>query len=216
MIVSMFKLSSDWWKLNNEERKLIISRISEVEKEYEGKLISFKRYISLRHDGDILYWISDSTTTPLNEFRYSILSASKSYLIEQLSLFSIFKSSPYMGEKGKDLSLFLKTQPLKYFVAYPMKKSPEWYLLPFEERRDIMTEHIKMAQTHPDNNGIRSYTTYSFGIGDYEFVVIYEIPDLYKWANVVEKLREAKARKWIILENPILVGELGDLDIFAK
>jgi len=216
MTVRMFKFSEEWWKLQKEDRKRFLNRVSEVEKEYEGKLVSLKRFLSLRHDGDIIYWASDFNTTPLNEFRYAIESVTDSYLIEKLLLFSIFKSSPYMEGGNKDLSAFLRTPPLKYFVAYPMKKSPEWYLLPFNDRRDVMAEHIKMAKTHPDNEGIRSYTTYSFGIGDYEFVVIYEIPDLYKWTNVVEKLREARARKWITLEEPILVGEQGDLDIFAK
>ncbi len=104
----------------------------------------------------------------------------------------------------------LKVEPLKYFVAYPMKKSVDWYLLPFDEREKIMMEHINIAKNHPKNNGIRSYTTYSFGIGDYEFVVIYEIPNLSDWVEVVEKLREAKARKWITKEEPLLVGELKD------
>ncbi|MBB5253471.1 chlorite dismutase [Sulfurisphaera ohwakuensis] len=216
MTVSMFKFSKEWWKSGREERKQILSRLNEVEKEFSNKLVSLKRFISLRYDGDIIYWTCDYNTTPLNDFRYSLLSVSNSYLEEKVSFFSVFKPSPYTMGGNKDLSSFLKIPPLKYFVAYPMKKSPEWYLLPFEERRDIMAEHINIAKNHPDNEGIRSYTTYSFGIGDYEFVVIYEIPDLYKWTNVVEKLREAKARKWITLEEPILVGELGDLDIFVK
>ncbi|BFH72552.1 chlorite dismutase family protein [Sulfurisphaera javensis] len=214
MTVNMFKFSHEWWKLGKEEKKKIISKIDEMEKDYEKKIISLKRFISLRYDGDIIYWLSDFNTTPLNEFRYDLLSTS--YLEEKISLFSVFKESPYTMGGNKDLSSFLKIPPLKYFVAYPMKKSPDWYLLPFNERKDIMAEHIKIARTHPDNEGIRSYTTYSFGIGDYEFVVIYEIPDLYRWTNVVEKLREAKARKWITLEEPILVGELGALDIFVK
>ena len=216
MTVKMFKFSDEWWKLQREERKKILNQISEVEKEFEGKLISLKRFLSLRYDGDLIYWASDFNTTPLNEFRYAIQSVANSYLREKISLFSVFKPSPYMEGGNKDLSIILKSPPLKYFVAYPMKKSPEWYLLPFEDRKNIMAEHIKIAKSHPDNEGIRSYTTYSFGISDYEFVVIYEIPDLYKWVNVVEKLREAKARKWITLEEPILVGELGALDIFAR
>ncbi|MBW9142061.1 MAG: chlorite dismutase family protein, partial [Candidatus Aramenus sp.] len=76
----------------------------------------------------------------------------------------------------------------------------------------IMREHIEIARTHPKNDGIRSYTTYSFGVADYEFVVIYEAPSLTNWIEVVEKLREAKARKWVTKEEPILVGELKGLE----
>ena len=60
--------------------------------------------------------------------------------------------------------------------------------------------------TDPNNKDILSYTTYSFGIGDQEFVVIYETDSLYSWMKVTEKLREVEARKWIIKETPILTG----------
>jgi len=85
--------------------------------------------------------------------------------------------------------------------------------LPFNEREDIMREHIKVAREHPKNKGIKSYTTYSFGVEDYEFVVIYEIPSLPEWVEVVEKLREVRARKWITREEPIITGEVRDLSI---
>jgi Uncharacterized conserved protein, COG3253 len=76
-----------------------------------------------------------------------------------------------------------------------------------------MAEHIGMARSHPESGQIRSYTTYSFGLGDQEYVVLYEASSLTAWSHVTEKLREAKARKWIVKEEPILVGELrNDVD----
>ena len=45
-----------------------------------------------------------------------------------------------------------------------------------------------------------------FGIADYEFVVIYEIPNIFEWVAVTEELRSAEARKWITNEAPILTG----------
>ncbi len=110
----------------------------------------------------------------------------------------------------KSLRDNLNQEPLEYFVAYPMSKSPEWYLLDYDERKEIMMDHIRSAMSNPEQEGIRSYTTYSFGIGDQEFVVLYEVPDLAKWSHVTEKLREAKARKWISKETPILIGMYSD------
>ncbi|MEM3794787.1 MAG: chlorite dismutase family protein, partial [Thermoprotei archaeon] len=63
-----------------------------------------------------------------------------------------------------------------------------------------------IARTHPESKGIKSYTTYSYGLGDHEFVVMYEVDSLAAWSHVTAKLREAKARKWIVNEEPILVG----------
>jgi chlorite dismutase len=215
MFVSEFKFDEKWWSLDSQSRNSYINKLIEMESKFKQELVSIKRYNSLRYDGDLVYWVSDYSTEKLNDFRYSIISIFKGLLKETITLFSYYKPSPYV-EKGKEILNLLRLEPFKYFVAYPMKKSPDWYLLPFEERKEIMDEHIKMASLHPDNEGIRSYTTYSFGIADYEFVVIYEIPDLAKWINVVEKLREAKARKWIVKEEPIITGEIGSLDIFLK
>lgn len=206
MMVYSVKFDKDWWRLNHEVRKSILSKSEEVVKEFKKDVISLKSYSSLSQDSNLIYWLSSFNTTSFLEFRSALLSAFEGYALESNLFLSVYKPSPYV-RSNFDPKTVLGREQLRYFVAYPMKKSPEWYLLPFEEREKIMKEHIEMAVNNPKNNGIRSYTTYSFGIGDYEFVVIYEIPDLSNWVDVVEKLREARARKWVIKEEPLIVGE---------
>ncbi|WP_236749016.1 chlorite dismutase family protein [Acidianus manzaensis] len=213
MLVFSLRFNRDWWRLQSLDRKDISSKMKEIEDKFSNQFISLKKYASLSKDSHLIYWISSDNTLKLIDFRFSIISNLRGYAEENDIFLSVFRPSPYMKKNSNiDYKSILNLPPLKYFVAYPMKKDPEWYLLPFEDRENIMKEHISMAINNPDNNGIRSYTTYSFGIGDYEFVVIYEIPDLRNWVNVVEKLREAKARKWITKEEPLLVGEVRDFD----
>ncbi len=215
MYVSSFKLSQNWWNESKEDRRKIIDNIESIESSFRQNLISLKRYVSLRYDSDIIYWLSSEDTSKIIEFKYSILKILKNFGFESFSMLSVYKPSPYV--KGNfNIKSVLNAEPLRYFIAYPMKKSVDWYLLPFEDREKIMREHIEIAKKHPKNKGIRSYTTYSFGIGDYEFVVIYEAPSIEDWVEVVEALREAKARKWVIKEEPILVGELKGLDVFLE
>jgi len=214
MMVYSIKFDKDWWRLNHEARKTILSKAEEVANKFKKDVISIKKFSSLSQESNIIYWLSSFSTSPFLEFRSAILSAFEGYALESNLFLSVFKPSPYM-KSNFDPKTILGGEQLKYFVAYPMKKSPEWYLLPFEEREKIMKEHIDMAIKNPKNNGIKSYTTYSFGIGDYEFVVIYEIPDLFNWVDVVEKLREAKARKWIVKEEPLIVGETKAFDFLA-
>jgi chlorite dismutase len=214
MMVYSIKFDKDWWRLNHEARKTILSKAEEVANEFKKDVISIKKFSSLSQESNIIYWLTSFSTSPFLEFRSAILSAFEGYALESNLFLSVFKPSPYM-KSNFDPKTILGGEQLKYFVAYPMKKSPEWYLLPFEEREKIMKEHIDMAIKNPKNNGIKSYTTYSFGIGDYEFVVIYEIPELFNWVDVVEKLREAKARKWIVKEEPLIVGETKAFDFLA-
>lgn len=128
-------------------------------------------------------------------------------MAESLVWLSVYKASPYVSSTI-DVLGNLKQEPLRYLAAYPMKKDPEWYLMPFEERRSIMAEHIGIARSHRYSKNVRSYTTYAFGIAGYEFLVVYEVQSLYEWVEIVERLREARARKWVVVEEPVLVGEL--------
>jgi len=210
MYLVTYKLNPSWWRLSTEDRANILSRLVDFEDSLRKSLILIRRYASLRWDSDIIYWLASEDTGDFLRFRSGVSSILGDMGRESLSFLSIYEKSPYI--KGEfDPRKGLSGEPLRYLIAYPMSKSPEWYLLPFEERARIMREHIEIAKNHPENRGIRSYTTYSFGIGDYEFLVIYEAPSLVEWVHVVQSLREARARKWVTKEEPILVGELSDM-----
>ena len=179
----------------------IISFIGDLKKD----LISIKYYKSIRHDNDILFWSASESPLNLEKLKEGINSAIGIYGKSEYSMFSLYEHSPYTNAKNS-LEDTLKTEPKKYFVAYPMSKDREWYLINYEERRKILAGHIGTARSDKESPGIISYTTYSFGLGDQEFVVLYEVDDLAAWSHVTEKLREVMARKWIINESPIFVG----------
>jgi chlorite dismutase len=210
MYIQSLTLTKEWWKISHSEKKAIVDELSEFEKKIQKNII-IKRFLSLRYDSDLIYWINSKNTKDIREFRYKIFKIFRGLIKENLGMLSIFKPSPYVNYKKFEPWDYIKQEPLRYFIAYPMKKSPEWYLLPFNERKELIEEHAKIA-SEINKYGIRSYTTYSFGIGDNEFVVIYESPTIEGWSYVVEKLREARARKWTIREEPIIIGELGNLE----
>jgi chlorite dismutase len=214
MFIETLKLNPSWWEEGEDKRRELLWKFKERLQEARSNLLSVKTYISLRWDSDIILWISDFSTSSFHPLRSSLRSSLGRYAEETFSMLSVYESSPYKGPS--DVSKYILPEQLRYFVAYPMKKSVDWYTLPFEERREIMKEHIEVAKKHPESNGIRSYTTYSFGLGDQEFVVIYELDSLVSWAHVVERLREVRARKWITKEEPILVGETSDMNVLLR
>lgn len=171
----------------------------------ESDLTHFNIYHSLRGDCDLIGWVSANDPTQIEHFLRSMKDLLQNNGEIVHSFMSIYQRSPYLKNSLKIEEQILESKR-KYIIAYPMSKSNEWYLLPYEDRKRIMDEHIKVAITDPNNKDILSYTTYSFGIGDQEFVVIYETDSLYSWMKVTEKLREVEARKWIIKETPILTG----------
>jgi chlorite dismutase len=166
-----------------------------------------KAYASLSEGVNVIGWHASREPEELIKVREEALASG---LEEKHWWPAVYKESPYARgyRAGEVLDLVTRAKGLPWLVAYPMKKSPEWYLLPFEERRSIMAEHIRIAREAVGNANIKSYTTYAFGIADYEFLVIYEVSDLAGWVEVVERLRAAQARKWVVLEEPVLVGNL--------
>jgi len=90
-----------------------------------------------------------------------------------------------------------------YVVVYPMTKKRSWYALPHEERTRIMGAHFAAGHNYPD---IRIHTGYSFGIGDNEFVVAFEVPDVRRFVALVADLRETESSSYTERETPIFVG----------
>lgn len=209
MFIDAVKFTETWWSIGSGEKKKLLGIVNEYISDKRPLL--FRKYISLRYDSDMLFWIAVEDPEDIAKFRVYINSFLYPYLKEIFSMLSIYEPSPYVNSDIKQFTY----PPKKYFIAYPMKKEVEWYLLPFEERKRIMAEHIGMARSHPEAKDILSYTTYSFGLGDQEYVVIYETDSLLQWSHVTEKLREAQTRRWIVKEEPILVGKLFSDDDLA-
>lgn len=105
---------------------------------------------------------------------------------------------------------FLKgIEPKRFLSVYPFVKTPNWYLLPFEERRDLMIEHGRMGNEFPS---ILTNTVNSFGIADQEFIVALEDDDPGTLVKMVQRLRAAKVREYTAVDTPIFLGERLPLD----
>lgn len=168
-----------------------------------------RTYMPLRGGIDLIVWVVSETLSPISRLRIFLRGSLARYVEEVHTFLAIYRASPYFAHHQDLREHVIKAakEPLRYIVVYPMKKSPEWYLLPFQERAKIMAEHASMARNLSSGKRIRSYTTYSYGVDDNEFLVIYEVEDLIEWSVVVEKLRESQHRKWVVKEEPLLVGE---------
>lgn len=186
--------------LSASGKSRVMSRLSR--RLVAAKKAGFKKaeaYRSLRPGSDIIIWMMSKDADAIADLKEEtglILGANASIVHGFLSTYE-------MSREVKEPT------SSKFFIAYPMSKSPEWYLKTEEERKRIVAEHVKIAINSEYNDGIASYTTESFGIGDSEFVVIYELGNIWNWVRVTEQLRHARARSWITNESPILVGIKG-------
>lgn len=159
--------------------------------------------IGLRHDCDFLILTISPSLENIQVFASKIYSTILGKYVEPVNTFlSLTRKSTYSNqvklgfERDDD-----GDAPLKYLVVYPFIKSREWYLLPLETRKQMMEEHIKVGRKYPD---IRLNTTYSFGIGDQDFMLAFETDDLSSFQDLIMELRETQVSRYILKDLPMI------------
>jgi len=94
-------------------------------------------------------------------------------------------------------------EPRRYVCVYPFVRSYEWYLLPEEQRRELLAEHGVQAREYPD---VRANTVASFALGDYEWVLAFEADELHRIVDLMRALRASRARRHVRTEVPFFTG----------
>lgn len=101
-----------------------------------------------------------------------------------------------------------------YVCVYPFVRSLEWYLLPEDERRTMLVEHGMAGRDYPD---VRANTVPAFALGDYEWILAFEGPDLTRIVELMWKLRYTEARRHAREETPFFTGpRVGVEDLVAR
>ena len=117
------------------------------------------------------------------------------------TLFGMVRPSQYSRHKPTVQEQAIdETVREKYLIVYPFTKTIEWHLIPFEERRALMIDHIKVGHTFAP---IKQLLLYSYGVDDHEFVVSYETQALADFQSLVMELRGTEARRYTKSDTPI-------------
>lgn len=205
-----YKVRPDWWKLSHEERE-------EGKREFLELLDAFDRWLivrtystlGLKATTDFLIWLISKEMRGVELFTAALqhtfvgryLDRPYTYLtLTRPSIYLRHPSSqrerPQMG--GQSEQEFTGESP--YFFIYPFTKTHDWYQLPYEQRREMMIEHFRIGNQFPT---VRTFTSYSIGLDDYEFVVAFEADDPNEFQECVMRLREAKARPYTLVDTPL-------------
>ena len=104
--------------------------------------------------------------------------------------------------------------PGAYICVYPFVRSLDWYLLPDDERRRMLAEHGMAARDYKD---VRANTVPAFALGDYEWVLAFEAPELHRIVDLMRDLRATDARRHVREETPFFTGpRIGVEELVAK
>jgi chlorite dismutase len=199
---SFFKVDPKWRWLNEigkEEAAKEFASLVEV----AGTKMKVRTYstVGLREDSDFMIWMISDTIEKTQVMTTKIYTTvlgkylSPSYVFLSAARPSIYSSKVTPG-------FMTDEQPMKYVIVYPFVKTREWYLLPFEQRKKMMEEHIAVGRKFPQ---IRLNTTYSFGIDDQDFMLAFETPDLISFQELIMQLRETEVSRYIERDTPMIV-----------
>ncbi|MBB2942400.1 chlorite dismutase [Actinoplanes lutulentus] len=156
----------------------------------------------LRADADVMVWWHSSSPDALQD-AYGLFrrTAFGRHLEPVWSQMALHRPAEF---NRSHLPAFLAGEEARpYICVYPFVRSYEWYLLPDEERRQLLAEHGKMARPYPD---VRANTVASFALGDYEWMLAFEADELHRIVDLMRDLRASGARRHVRDEVPFFTG----------
>jgi chlorite dismutase len=207
-----YKVRNDWWHLSETERE-------EGKREFLELLSTFDRWLiirtystlGLKATTDFLLWLIAKEMKGIELFTAALQHTFVGrYLDRPYIYLTLTRPSIYLRHSSRQQETRVQqsesqqeqefTGEAPYFFIYPFTKTHEWYQLPYEQRREMMLEHFRIGNQFPT---VRTYTSYSIGLDDYEFVVAFEADDPNEFQECVMRLREAKARPYTLVDTPL-------------
>ena len=158
--------------------------------------------VGFRPDADLMMWWVGGSAEDVQDLMAAF---GRTALGKRLELAWAFLGVVRPAEFAADhLPAFLKGEPpRKYLSVYPFVRTPEWYLLPREERSALLAEHGQMGREFPD---VLANTTSAFGLGDWEWILAFEADELPRLVDCIRRLRSAEARRYTKVEVPFVTG----------
>ena len=155
-----------------------------------------------RADADLMVWWHASSADALQEaytrLRRTALGRHLDPVWSQMAL-----HRPAEFNRSHIPAFLADEEPRRYVCVYPFVRSYEWYLLPDEERRDMLKEHGMQARPYPD---VRANTVAAFALGDYEWMLAFEADELHRIVDLMRDLRASRARRHVREEVPFYTG----------
>lgn len=96
--------------------------------------------VGLRDDADLMFWVTGTDLDAIQQFAVSLRHTGLgSYLSTTATYIGVV--SPARYDPGHLPAFMLGAKPKTYISVYPFIKTTEWFLLPYERRRELMAEH---------------------------------------------------------------------------
>ena len=160
----------------------------------------------MRPDADLMLWIhgpsAESLQAALRAFRRTAAGASTRLAWSAMGTHRAAEFTP------DHIPSFMRdTQPKAWLCVYPFVRSHEWYLLPEDDRREMLREHGMAGR---EFRGVQPNTVAAFALNDWEWILALEADDLLELVDLMRGLRATQARRHVREETPFHTGRRVD------
>lgn len=157
---------------------------------------------AMRSDADVMVWVHGPRPEALQE---AIRRIRRSTLFSGTEIAWSAMGVHRQAEFAKSHSpAFSRGVPASdWLCVYPFVRSYEWYILPAEERGKMLRDHGLLGRDFPQ---VLSNTVASFALGDWEWILGLEAPELVDLVDLMRHLRTTEARNHVREEIPFYTG----------
>jgi chlorite dismutase len=158
--------------------------------------------VGFRADADLMLWLVGPSPESVQDALVAFGRTQAGRALDLVwSFMGVVKPAEFTADHAP---AFVKGEPPKRFLnVYPFVRTPEWYLLPSEERAALLRQHGEIGREFPD---VLANTTSAFGINDWEWILAFEADQLERITDCLRRLREAEARRYTKVETPFVTG----------
>ena len=154
----------------------------------------------LRADADLMVWLHGDTPETL-QWALRELRRGMPTLLPTWNAMGVHRDAEFTSNH---LPAFMRgKEPEQWLTVYPFVRSYDWYLLPEEERRAMLGDHGRKGSEYRQ---VLANTVASFALGDYEWILALEAPELVDLVDLMRHLRQTEARRHVREEIPFYTG----------
>ncbi|HEX6818523.1 MAG TPA: chlorite dismutase family protein [Ktedonobacterales bacterium] len=96
--------------------------------------------VGFREDADIMYWVHGVDTDAMQDFAVRLRQTTLGRYLSAVQMYvGVVAGGRY--DPAHLPSFMLGAEPKNYISVYPFVKTTDWYLLPYDRRRELMAEH---------------------------------------------------------------------------
>ena len=199
---SVFKAAT---ALGDRDRGAVVREIEALVDELAAEDVVVRGWYdvaALRADADVVLWMHAASSDALQDAYHRVRRTALGGVLEPVwSQMALHRPAEF--NKSHVPAFLAEEQARAYVCIYPFVRSYEWYLLPDEERRELLVEHGQMGRDFPD---VRANTVASFALGDYEWILAFEADELHRIVDLMRHLRGSRARLHVREEIPFYTG----------